>query len=86
VRNSRHQEVRNPETPTSHQRRSHGPLCSQKGLKLGKGAYRESEIWGFQVHVHIDNENAEFAMSEIPMGFEPLDQALIEGLLLFLTH
>jgi hypothetical protein len=36
--------------------------------------------------VHIDNENAEFAMSEIPMGSEPLDQALIGGLLLFLTH
>jgi hypothetical protein len=36
--------------------------------------------------VHIDNENAEFAMSEIPMGSEPLDQALIGRLLLFLTH
>jgi hypothetical protein len=36
--------------------------------------------------VHIDNENAEFAMSEIPMGSEPLDQELIGGLLLLLTH
>ena len=72
--------------PRSHGDRSHGPLCSQKGLKLGKGAYRESEIRGFQVHVHIDNENVEFAMSEIPMGSEPLDQALIGGLVLFLTH
>jgi hypothetical protein len=36
--------------------------------------------------VHIDNENAEFVMSEIPMGSEPLDQALIRGLLLSLTH
>jgi hypothetical protein len=35
--------------------------------------------------VHIDNENVEFAMSEILMGSEPLDQALIEGLLFFLT-
>jgi hypothetical protein len=36
--------------------------------------------------VHIDNENVEFAMNEIPMGSEPLDQALIGGLLLLLTH
>jgi hypothetical protein len=36
--------------------------------------------------VHIDNEDAEFAMSEIPMGSKPLDQALIGGLSLFLTH
>jgi hypothetical protein len=36
--------------------------------------------------VHIDNENAEFTMSETLMGSESLDQALIGGLLLFLTH
>jgi hypothetical protein len=39
--------------------RSHGPLCSRKGLRLGKGAHRGSENWGFRVHVHFDTENAE---------------------------
>jgi hypothetical protein len=34
--------------------------------------------------VHLDTENAEIAMSEIPMGSEPLDQVLIGGLLFFL--
>jgi hypothetical protein len=57
-----------------------------KGLKLGKGAHRESENRGFRVHVHLDTVNAEIAMSEIPMGSEPLDQVLIGGLLSFLTH
>jgi hypothetical protein len=52
---------------------SHGPLCSQKGLKLGKGAHRGSKNRGFRVHVHLDTMNAEIAMSEIPMGSEPLD-------------
>jgi hypothetical protein len=59
---------------------------SQKGLSRGKRAHRGSENRGFRVQVHIDNENAEFAMSEIPMGSEPLDQTLIGGLLFLLTH
>ena len=69
----------------SRDRKSHGPLCSRKGLRLGKRALRGSENRGFQVHVHLDTVNSEIAMSEISMGYEPLDQVLIGGLLFFHT-
>jgi hypothetical protein len=43
----------------SRDHRSHGPLCSQKVLRLGKRALRGSENWGFRVHMHLDTKNAE---------------------------
>jgi hypothetical protein len=49
-------------------------------------AHRESGNRDSRGHKHHVIESAEFATSEIPMGSEPLDQTLIGGLLLSLTH